>query len=376
MRGSTELKPQQNRDRISLSETKKNLSSMKNQSAHLHEELENDARINSQNQAALESKMSKLQGTGIMYAKRMEIENKLNSDLEREIEYTQKELRDQHQAVMKVENLDASGLTRVIKQLEHQYEKTMQNHNEGIANNRQLKEEINTLRRERVIYDNIYAQFEVEMKKKANNAAEELLAQLKLRAEREDSEFKEEYNRVVRGEEAKPTTHPELPSKGKGNISIEKNSKPHDVKAEKTETNLKLDQKQVSIAKKVPDLRRDSSTVNKPAEQTVIKKRGVQKREGPQDLQKMHEEVLEYEMIFDKLKKETNLTDIDEIVRLYNNHEQENQKLFAESNAMLGEAENLEKQLRELDVIISQYENNDDEYTKSAKRKLEQLKSA
>lgn len=79
-------------------------------------------------------------------------------------------------------------------------------------------------------------------------------------------------------------------------------------------------------------------------------------------------------MIFDKLKKETNLDDIDEIVRLYNNHEQENQRLFAESNAMLAEAEKLEKQLSDLDAVIAQYENNDDEYTKSAKKKLEQLK--
>ena len=79
-------------------------------------------------------------------------------------------------------------------------------------------------------------------------------------------------------------------------------------------------------------------------------------------------------MIFDKLKKETNLNDIDEIVRLYNNHEQENQRLFGESNAMLVDAESLEKQLQELDVVIGQYENNDDEYTRSAKKKLEQLK--
>ena len=164
---------------------------------------------------------------------------------------------------MKVENLDASGLTRVIKQLEHQYEKTMQNHNEGIANNRQLKEEINTLRRERVIYDNIYAQFEVEMKKKANElleviteaelamkerkAAEELLAQLKIRADKEDNEFKEEYNRVVKGEEDTKlpyeTTNKLQP--GKSNISIEKNPKSDvNLKPEvsnKAETALKLE---------------------------------------------------------------------------------------------------------------------------------------
>ena len=162
---------------------------------------------------------------------------------------------------MKVEGLDASGLTRVIKQLEHQYEKTMQNHNEGIANNRQLKEEINTLRRERVIYDNIYAQFEVEMKKKANElleaiteaelamkerkAAEELLAQLKLRADREDNEFKEEYNRVVRGgaEEVKSL----IQDANKPSKPIDKNGKP-DVNLKLENTNKEPAMKQVAFS--------------------------------------------------------------------------------------------------------------------------------
>jgi len=161
-----------------------------------------------------------------------------------------KDLEEKHLSIVKVEGNDSSSIGRVIKQLEHQYEKIMQKHNEGLAFNRQLKEEINTLRRERVIYDNIYTQLEVETKKKASEllevitqteevvktrkTSEIMLKELKKRADREEEEFRQEYNRTVNGLElaTNPLPQEKYNDKPSSNVLIEKNTRPEGQKPE------------------------------------------------------------------------------------------------------------------------------------------------
>lgn len=96
-------------------------------------------------------------------------------------------------------------LQKQIRILENRLDKANQKFNEAIANNKNLRENIDSLRRERVIFDNIYRKLEQELHTKrekmaviietANSAyeerdaAQEKLATLIQQAEREKIEF-------------------------------------------------------------------------------------------------------------------------------------------------------------------------------------------
>jgi hypothetical protein len=93
--------------------------------------------------------------------------------------------------------------------MERTLDKTLQKNNEILAKNKHLKEEIDTLRRERVIFDDIYAQLESELAKKkkllqevikrSDEAkkkrleVEEQLIQLKVHAKKEEAYMEKRY---------------------------------------------------------------------------------------------------------------------------------------------------------------------------------------
>ena len=68
--------------------------------------------------------------------------------------------------LIEIEGTDTDSVGRIIKKLENKLEKILNENNEAMARNKQLKEEINTLRKERVIFDKVYNQLEIELKAK------------------------------------------------------------------------------------------------------------------------------------------------------------------------------------------------------------------
>ena len=93
-------------------------------------------------------------------------------------------------------------------------DKTLQKHNEILAENRQLKEEIDHLRRERVTFDKIYKKLEVELQEKKKTLTEvydnsekakqrkdnieEQIKNLKLRVRKEESNIEKEFQNVFK----------------------------------------------------------------------------------------------------------------------------------------------------------------------------------
>lgn len=106
-----------------------------------------------------------------------------------------------------------SQLHKQIKILENRLDKANQKFNEAIAHNKELRESIDSLRRERVIFDNIYRKLEKELHNKrkdmaniieiANSAyeerdrAQEKLAMLISQAEREKTEYDKEVTQMA-----------------------------------------------------------------------------------------------------------------------------------------------------------------------------------
>lgn len=112
-----------------------------------------------------------------------------------------------------VTSQNPSGLNRQIRNLEHLYESTLQKHNEMLAQNKNLKENINGLRKERVIYDSIYTKMEADLKKfseeylqsiieteKSNREKQihqNFVLQMKQAAEEEEEEFRKAYLKLT-----------------------------------------------------------------------------------------------------------------------------------------------------------------------------------
>merc|ERR1719181_803168 len=101
-----------------------------------------------------------------------------------------------------------------IRVLENRLDKALQKFNEAIAANKRLREQIDTLRRERLVFDDIYKKLENEQKMKkmemasiidqanaayeARDSAQAQMASLKQQADKEHVEFEKEWRELGR----------------------------------------------------------------------------------------------------------------------------------------------------------------------------------
>merc|ERR1712151_66360 len=106
------------------------------------------------------------------------------------------------------------AVQKQIRVLENRLDKALQKFNEAIAANRGLREQIDTLRRERVVFDDIYRKLESELQQKkkemaniieqanaayeARDSAQAQMAALKQQADKEHSEFEKEWRELGR----------------------------------------------------------------------------------------------------------------------------------------------------------------------------------
>lgn len=126
----------------------------------------------------------------------------------------QASINDKRAKLQKVEGNSSDSLGKEIKKLERALDKTLQKHNEILAQNRQLKEEIDHLRRERVTFDKIYKKLEVELQSKKKTLCEvfessekakerkrkieDQIKNLKLRIKKEESNIEREFQDIFR----------------------------------------------------------------------------------------------------------------------------------------------------------------------------------
>ena len=104
------------------------------------------------------------------------------------------------------------AIAKQIKVLEHRLHRALVKFNEAIAANKDLREEIDNLRRERVVFDGIYKKLQLELAEKKKRMAEIIevanvayeardraqaeIGQLRLQAEKEQAEFEREWKEL------------------------------------------------------------------------------------------------------------------------------------------------------------------------------------
>jgi len=242
-------------------------------------------------------------------------------------------------AQLREEMAKAGGLTasmdsdkvvnKQIRILENRLDKGLQKFNESIAANRVLREQIDTLRRERIVFDDIYRKLESELhaKKKemadiitqanaayeARDTAQAQMAALKQQADKEHAEFEKEWRELGRLIENDKRMKEFMRTKVRG------------IK-EESETVVKDEDKhRKKITKNAWDTAKSLVTITT-----------------------NQEKVASFEEAFARIQAATGICDIDQLVQNFLDAEDTNFSLFKFNNELSADMEKLEQRIAEL----------------------------
>jgi len=280
-------------------------------------------------------KLAKIQERMDELDKKLKVEQEVMKTSDDRIETLQKKIFGIREDMARKGGVDASkqnveATQKQIRILENRLDKALQKFNEAIAANRTLREQIDTLRRERVVFDDIYRKLENELQQKkkemasiieqanaayeARDSAQAQMAALKQQADKEHQEFEKEWKELGR--------------------LIENDKKMKEFmrqrhKQQEIEQRGDLNQQQEEAMKK---------KVTKNAW-------GIAKDKAAINLN--IEKVQSYEEAFAKIQTATGISDIDELVQVFINAEDQNFSLFNYANELSGDIEKLEQQIGE-----------------------------
>ena len=272
--------------------------------------------------------------------KQIELEKRRVAELDQQIERTQARIVEQRKKMGGVNAARENNqqIQKQIKILENRLDQALVKYNEALAHNRGLRDRIDNLRRERLVFDQIYRKLEKELAEKkkemariievSNRAYESRdsalneMAALKAQAEKEQAAFEQEWREL-------------------GKL-IEQDRKMKDfVKARDGGTGATIrdhmsPEQESKLRRKV--IRGNWSIAKDKASQQVSMER-----------------VQSYGEAFAKIQESTGVTDIDELVTTFINAEDQNFSLFNYVNELNHEIERLEGQIEEIKGDIDKH---------------------
>ena len=280
--------------------------------------------------------LSKLQEQARMYIKKIEAEKKRTKEIDGEMEKLTEETEQQRKALggVRLAQQENAKKQKQIKLLEDKLEKARVKYNEALSSNKHLREKIDNLRRERVVFDGVYTRLEKELAEKkeemhkivevsnaaydARERANQEMEALKNQAEQEQKAFEAEWNEL-----GKLIEH---------DAKMKEYMKQRE-KALKSGVDMEDEEKlRKKILKSNPNIAKD-----KAAQQASLRK------------------VQEFEEAFAKIQAATGISDIDELVATFIEAEDQNFSLFNYVNELNSEVEKLEEQIADLRKEIEKH---------------------
>ena len=252
---------------------------------------------------------------------------------------------------------------RQIKILENRLEKALVKYNEALGKNKKLKEQIDSLRRERLVFDQIYKKLEKELEEKkremaniievsnsayeARDAALQELTILQNQADKEQAAFESEWREL-----------------GK---MIDEDKKMKDIM-------------------KVKDSKRhgggdmgggeegsgDPNDPNKKGKKKHLNKEWMSIKEKVMHRNQV-DRIKSYSEAFQKIQEATGITDIDELVSKFLDAEDQNFTLFTYVNDLNLEIEKVESQISDIKGDIEKYKGQGNDSENQRKKILDQL---
>jgi len=289
-----------------------------------------------------QEKLSKMTEQKEMVEKQISMQTENKARVDEKIALTEKKMGQLRDQLTRKGGLDSSKETilqtsKQIKVLENRLDKALQKFNEAVATNKELREQIDGLRRERVVFDNIYKKLEAELQQKkkemaniieqanaayeARDSAQAQMAALKQQADKEHCEFEKEWRELGRL------------------IDNDKKMKEFMRNKEALRLSERFEQQQNRGDLTVQDESKLKQKVTKNAWATSKDKVGVNVN---------LEKVQTYEEAFAKIQAATGICDIDDLVQNFINAEDTNFSLFNYANELSADIEKQEGDIAEL----------------------------
>jgi len=261
----------------------------------------------------------------------LEAEDETHMNLQDKVDATQRQIFSLRQDMAKKGGVNAAldnvkAVAKQIRVLENRLDQGLIKFNESVTANRDLREQIDTLRRERVVFDDIYRKLENELQQKkremaniieqanaayeARDSAQAQMASLKQQADKEHAEFEKEWRELGR--------------------LIENDKRMKEFM--RTKTRGKDDKGQAPLT----DDERSRKKINKNAWDTA---KSLATINASQDQASVHEEK------FARIQAATGICDIDELVQNFLNAEDLNFTLFKYNNELTADIKKLEEEI-------------------------------
>merc|ERR1719453_764882 len=339
---------------------KAQIEKLKRENAQLKSELQLQQRASTVGDGSVASvKVTRMQDATDQITRAIEIERRRSEELDLRTKTVREgilaERRDMGGNNAPQEQNQAIG--KQIRVLEHRLHRALVKFNEAIAANKDLREEIDNLRRERVVFDGIYKKLQHELAEKKKRMAEIIevanvayeqrdraqteIGQLKLQAEKEQQEFESEWKELGR--------------------KLEEDRKRQDFLARERQKMLEIGQRgEMSIE-----------------DEQNLKKHVVKGHWSlAKDKASIHagmEKVQSYEEAFTQIQRATGISDIDTLVRQFIENEDQNFKMFNYLNELNQEIEKGEEQINELKQETEKYRGQDKGAASQRKRLIKDL---
>eukprot|EP00227_Mantoniella_beaufortii_P009215 CAMPEP_0197589222 /NCGR_PEP_ID=MMETSP1326-20131121/10235_1 /TAXON_ID=1155430 /ORGANISM="Genus nov. species nov., Strain RCC2288" /LENGTH=518 /DNA_ID=CAMNT_0043154135 /DNA_START=127 /DNA_END=1683 /DNA_ORIENTATION=- len=290
---------------------------------------------------AATAQIAKLQDQADMFTRKIELEKRRVAELDKQIAVMQAKIMEQRKKMGGVNAARENNqqIQKQIKILENRLDKALVKYNEALAHNKQLRQTIDNLRRERLVFDQIYKKLEKELQEKkkemgkiieisnkayeARDRAVNEMAKLKAQADKEQQAFEAEWREL-------------------GKL-IE-----HDRKMKEFMKNRRKDQEAEG---KLGEMSMEEET--KLRKKVIKGNWNIAKDKAAQQVSM--EKVQSYGEAFAKIQQATGITDIDELVTTFINAEDENFRLFNYVNELNQEIEKLEEQITDIKSEIEKY---------------------
>lgn len=258
------------------------------------------------------------------------------------------------------------AIAKQIQILENRLDKALKKYNEALANNKRLRENIDNLRRERLVFDQIYKKLEKELAEKkkemariieisnkayeARDAAQAEMAALKQQADKEQQEFETEWKELGKMIE-QDRKMKDFMKKEREKLSLQEHRGDMTVEQEQT-LKKKVLRGNWGIAKDKASIHASMEKVRivsfqRPAYPPTLPCRLRSNLPGSPSHapHPKPRQVQSYEEAFAKIQAATGISDIDELVTTFINAEDQNFALFNYVNELNSECEKLEEQV-------------------------------
>lgn len=283
--------------------------------------------------------------SGEMYLRKIEIEKKRIAELDLQIKKMEESILQQRSDMggINANRETSKTIQKNIRMLENRLDKALVKYNEALGHNKKLRETIDNLRRERIVFDGIYKKLEgdlIAIKNEmsaiiheanaayiARDYAQSEMLRLKAEADGEQKQFENEWKELTK--------------------LIDQDQKMKDFLINKDRENMN-DAVVTSVLEQEQNLRKKLS---KGAWQIVKDKAHIHMAQ---------EKVKSYKDSFDKISNATGIEDIDMLVNTFIAAEQQNFKLFNQVNKLSNEIERIEEQIantqRDIELITGEDE--------------------